>query len=163
MQRPLCGAPRADARACVCVPESSRLAQHCSSLACQRPARQQTRHRLAQLRLHHHGPEPRPGTPGGPTGEVVSRRINNRFIPGDHRRRASPGLLNVFILRSHVNSLETETEKNSIYCRISGFLMSQKALKSHNMFLRSFVFPSFSGMSTSSALWPLTTCVSPTQ
>ncbi len=53
-------------------PESSGPAQHRSGVARQRPAWLQIRHRLAQLRLHHHGPEPRPEAPGGPTGKVVS-------------------------------------------------------------------------------------------
>lgn len=55
----------------ICFPESSRPAWYCSSLAGVRPAWQQTGHRLAQLRLHNHGPEPRPGTPAGPDGQVV--------------------------------------------------------------------------------------------
>lgn len=57
-------------RFCV-FPESSWPARHRRGVAGVRLARQQTGHRLAQLRLHHHGPEPRPGTPAGPDGQVV--------------------------------------------------------------------------------------------
>lgn len=64
-------ATRSGVTAALYFPESSRPARHRCSLARLRPARQQTRHRLAQLRLHHHGPEPRPGTPAGPDGHVV--------------------------------------------------------------------------------------------
>lgn len=55
-----------------CIPESPWSARHRGGLVGVRPARQQIHHRLAQLRLHHHGPESRPETPGGASGEVVS-------------------------------------------------------------------------------------------
>lgn len=57
---------------CLCFPESSWAAQHRSDLVRVFAAWQQIHHRLAQLRLHHHGAEPRPGAPRGPTSKVVS-------------------------------------------------------------------------------------------
>lgn len=53
------------------LPESSRPTQHFSGLVCQRLTWQQAHHRLAQLRLHHHGPEPGSEPPAGPAGKVV--------------------------------------------------------------------------------------------
>lgn len=69
----ICGSPPHDEQAVLplCFPESSRPAWYCCGLAGVRLAWQQTGYRLAQLRLHHHGPEPRPGTPGCPDGQVV--------------------------------------------------------------------------------------------
>ena len=57
---------------CDCFPESPGAAWHRGGVARVRPAWQQVRHRLAQLRLHHHGSEPRGHTPCGEARKVVS-------------------------------------------------------------------------------------------
>lgn len=86
---------------CLCFPESSWAAQHRSDLVRVFAAWQQIHHRLAQLRLHHHGAEPRPGASHGPTGKVVST--------AERLKVALCGLLGVLILRTVIKILNVKS------------------------------------------------------